>query len=728
MFMESFYKYLWVVPACPFITSGSIGLVSFVFPRVTRGIRHGCAIVSILSLTVAMYISFTLFQQQIVNHSTYEHSWSWILNDDISIRMGLLSDPLTSIMSILVTTVGILVMIYSDSYMYHDQGYVKFFVYLSLFAASMLGLVLSPNLLQIYFFWELVGMCSYLLIGFWFARPSAANACQKAFVTNRIGDFGLLLGILGIYWITGSFEIHGLCDRFNELTLNSSVNYSFANICALLLFLGPVAKSAQFPLHVWLCDAMEGPTPISALIHAATMVAAGIFLVARIFKLFEYLPLSMSVISWVGGITALLGATVALVQKDLKKGLAYSTMSQLGYMMLALGIGAYQSALFHLITHAYSKALLFLGSGSVIHSMERFVGYSPTKNQDMLLMGGLRRYMPITGTTFLLGTLSLCGIPPLACFWSKDQIIAKSWLCSSFFGCIASFTAVLTGFYMFRIYLLTFEGDFRVNWMVVDQNPLSLVTNNIIWGNSELENPINKKNKVSLFLRKERIDLKENFIKESKEKTSSNSKISCSYASIYPKESGSLIILPLVILSIPTLLIGLIGIPFSAKTNLDFLSEWLTPLRYISYYEQNSESFLQFLVEATGSVSLSLVGILISYIIYGPMLFFRRKDFYQIFKEWLNPVNLFIQDWSRNQGYFDYYYDIFFIRGIRSVSKLISMFDEWVIDGMINGIGISSFLGGEGARYGEGGRVSSYLFGLMIGTVVLLIVFISLVS
>nr|YP_009560168.1 NADH-plastoquinone oxidoreductase subunit 5 [Vandenboschia speciosa]AZZ71293.1 NADH-plastoquinone oxidoreductase subunit 5 [Vandenboschia speciosa] len=709
--MESLYTYAWIVPACPFVTSGLIGLVSFIFPKVTKDLRRVCAMFSILALAVAMYISFNLFKQQIVNHSTYEHSWSWILNDDISIKMGFVSDPLTSIMSILVTTVGILVMIYSDSYMYHDQGYVRFFVYLNLFAASMLGLVVSPNLIQIYIFWELVGMCSYLLIGFWFARPSAANACQKAFVTNRIGDFGLLLGILGTYWITGSFEIRESCDRFNELTSNNSVNYSFANICALLLFLGPVAKSAQFPLHVWLSDAMEGPTPISALIHAATMVAAGIFFVARIFKLFEDLPLSMNIISWIGGITALLGATLALAQKDLKKGLAFSTMSQLGYMILALGIGAYESALFHLITHAYSKALLFLGSGSVIHSMERFVGYSPNKNQNMLLMGGLRRYMPITGTTFLLGTLSLCGIPPLACFWSKDQIIVKSWIYSSSFGCIASSTAVLTGFYMFRMYLLTFEGEFRANRS--DRNTLSLVNNNIIWGNTQMTE---EKSNLSSSLWNELIDSNKKPIKGYKEKNSFTSKASYSSESIYPKESNSLMILPLMILSIPTLLSGLIGIHFyQTETGLDLLSEWLIPLRGISQYEENPDNLIQVLIDSLGSVSLSVVGISISYIIYGPI-----KNPY-ISKRWLDSFLFFLRDWSENRGYIDYYYDRFFIRGIRSVSKLISIFDKWVIDGMINGIGISSFLGGESARYGEGGRVSSYLFGLMIGIVPLLI-------
>ncbi|KAG6540521.1 hypothetical protein Mapa_018205 [Marchantia paleacea] len=353
-------------------------------------------------LNIAMLLSFHFFWQQITGSPIHRYLWSWVLYKNFVLEIGYLLDPLTSIMLVLVTTVAVMVMIYSDSYMFYDEGYIKFFCYLSLFTASMLGLVLSPNLIQVYIFWELVGMCSYLLIGFWFTRPSAANACQKAFVTNRIGDFGLLLGILGFYWITGSFDFQQLSKRFFELLSYNQINLVFATLCALFLFLGPVAKSAQFPLHIWLPDAMEGPTPISALIHAATMVAAGIFLIARMFPLFQMLPFVMSIISWTGAITALLGATIALAQKDLKKGLAYSTMSQLGYMMLALGIGSYKAGLFHLITHAYSKALLFLGSGSVIHSMEPIVGYHPNKSQNMIFMGGLRQYMPITATFFCL--------------------------------------------------------------------------------------------------------------------------------------------------------------------------------------------------------------------------------------------------------------------------------------------------------------------------------------
>jgi NAD(P)H-quinone oxidoreductase subunit 5 len=287
--------------------------------------------------------------------------------------------------------------------------------------------VLSSNLLQVYIFWELVGMCSYLLIGFWYDRPSAAAACQKAFITNRVGDFGLLLGILGLYWTTGSFDFSIMGLRLSELVNSGALPGGLAALFGILVFLGPVAKSAQFPLHVWLPDAMEGPTPISALIHAATMVAAGVFLIARMYPVFEQIPVVMGVIAWTGAITALLGAAIALTQNDLKKGLAYSTMSQLGYMVMAMGIGGYSAGLFHLLTHACFKAMLFLCSGSVIHGMETVVGHDPLLAQDMRLMGGLRKYMPVTATTFLIGTLAICGIPPFAGFWSKDDILSLAF-------------------------------------------------------------------------------------------------------------------------------------------------------------------------------------------------------------------------------------------------------------------------------------------------------------
>nr|YP_010628894.1 NADH dehydrogenase subunit 5 [Begonia fissistyla]WBN95813.1 NADH dehydrogenase subunit 5 [Begonia fissistyla] len=394
--MEYTYQYSWIIPfiSLPVLMLLAGGLL--LFPTSTKKLRRIWSFIGVFFLSIVMLFSFYLFIQQISNSYIYQYVWSWTINNDFSLEFGYLIDPLTSIMSLLITTVGVLVLIYSDNYMSHDQGYLRFCAYMIFFNTSMLGLVTSSNLVQIYIFWELVGMCSYLLIGFWFTRPIASNACQKAFVTNRVGDFGLLLGILGLYWTTGSFEFRDLFKIFNNLISNNEVHFLFVSLCAVLLFSGAVAKSAQFPLHVWLPDAMEGPTPISALIHAATMVAAGIFLVARFIPLFIVIPYIMNIIAFIGIITVLFGATLALAQKDIKRSLAYSTMSQLGYMMLALGIGSYRAALFHLITHAYSKALLFLGSGSIIHSMELVVGYSPDKSQNMVLMGGLTKHVPIT--------------------------------------------------------------------------------------------------------------------------------------------------------------------------------------------------------------------------------------------------------------------------------------------------------------------------------------------
>lgn len=716
--MEFIYQFVWIVPFLPFVASILIGLNLFFFPKPTKSLRHIWAIFSILLLSIAMIFSFNILWQQVNNNTIYRYLWSWIFDKQIHFKIGVLIDPLTSIMLVLITTVGVLVMIYSDSYMSHDQGYVRFFAYLSLFTASMLGLVLSPNLIQIYIFWELVGMCSYLLIGFWFTRPSAANACQKAFITNRIGDFGLLLGILGFYWMTGSFEFETLFQRFNELLVSDKINFYFANLCALLLFLGPIAKSAQFPLHVWLPDAMEGPTPISALIHAATMVAAGIFLIARLFPLFQALPYIMNIISWIGAITALLGATIALAQKDLKKGLAYSTMSQLGYMMLALGIGSYQAGLFHLITHAYSKALLFLGSGSVIHSMESIVGYSPNKCQNMAFMGGLRKYMPITGTTFLLGTFSLCGIPPFACFWSKDEIITDSWLYFSGFGFISWITAGLTAFYMFRIYFLTFEGHLRAN-----SDKVFFIYPVSIWGNL-------KSNNLKLeFISKKKIFVlnKSDFnVNKNNNKNENFFFFSDATKAIFPKESDNKMLFPLLVLTLPTLFIGFLGAPFpDGQIGSDLLSHWLYPM-FKNPNEIITGNWFEFGLNSISSLSIVFSGIFVAFILYGPVSFFSQnfeKNFELSLEKNLNPFFSFIYNWSYFRGYIDGYYEIIFVKGMRSLSQFILLFDEWIIDGIINGFGMLTSFGGEGTKYLEGGRISSYLFGLIFGMILLFLLF-----
>nr|YP_009771708.1 NADH-plastoquinone oxidoreductase subunit 5 [Zollernia splendens]QIT02493.1 NADH-plastoquinone oxidoreductase subunit 5 [Zollernia splendens]QVX30208.1 NADH-plastoquinone oxidoreductase subunit 5 [Zollernia ilicifolia] len=749
--MEYTHQSSWIIPFIPLPVPMLIGVGLLLFPTATKNLRRMWAFPSILLLTIVMIFSVDLSIHQINNSSIYQYVWSWTINNDLSLEFGYLIDSLTSIMSILITTVGILVLIYSDNYMSHDQGYLRFFAYMSFFNTSMLGLVTSSNLIQIYLFWELVGMCSYLLIGFWFTRPIAANACQKAFVTNRVGDFGLLLGILGLYWITGSLEFRDLFQIFNNLIYNNEVNLFFVTLCALLLFCGSVAKSAQFPLHVWLPDAMEGPTPISALIHAATMVAAGIFLVARLLPLFIVIPSIMNGIALIGIITVVLGATLALAQKDIKRNLAYSTMSQLGYMMLALGMGSYRAALFHLITHAYSKALLFLGSGSIIHSMEAIVGYSPDKSQNMVLMGGLTKHAPITKTAFLMGTLSLCGIPPFACFWSKDEILNDSWLYSPIFAIIACSTAGLTAFYMFRIYLLVFEGYLNVHFQNFNGKKNSSFYSISLWG---------KEGKKIL---KKRIHLLALLTMNNNERTSFFRKktyphrinrnvksitrlfIDITYfgtkktACFYPHESDNTMLFSMLVLVLFTLFVGSIGISFSQEgIDLDILSKLLIPsIDLLHQNSSNSVDWYEFLTNATFSVSLAFFGIFIAYFFYKPVYSALQN---------LNLLNLFeknvpkkivadkiinvIYDWSYNRGYIDAFYGMSLIAGVRKLAKLNSFFDRKVIDGIPNGVGITSFFMGEAIKYVGGGRISSYilffLFFLLIFLVICYFFFIKL--
>nr|YP_009567768.1 NADH dehydrogenase subunit 5 [Nyssa yunnanensis]YP_009698327.1 NdhF [Nyssa ogeche]AUF33956.1 NdhF [Nyssa sinensis]QBB87256.1 NADH dehydrogenase subunit 5 [Nyssa yunnanensis]QEJ85351.1 NdhF [Nyssa ogeche] len=726
--MEHTYQYAWIIPFVPLPVPMLIGVGLLLFPTATKKLRRVWAFHSVLLLSIVMIFSIDLSIQQINSSSIYQYVWSWVINNDFSLELGYLIDPLTSIMSILITTVGIMVLIYSDNYMSHDQGYLRFFAYMSFFSTSMLGLVTSSNLIQIYIFWELVGMCSYLLIGFWFTRPIAANACQKAFVTNRVGDFGLLLGILGFYWITGSFEFRDLFEIFNNLISKNEVNLFFVTLCAVLLFAGAVAKSAQFPLHVWLPDAMEGPTPISALIHAATMVAAGIFLVARLLPLFIVIPYIMNLISLIGIITVLLGATLALAQKDIKRSLAYSTMSQLGYMMLALGMGSYRTALFHLITHAYSKALLFLGSGSVIHSMETIVGYSPNKSQNMVLMGGLTKHVPITKTAFLVGTLSLCGIPPLACFWSKDEILNDSWLYSPIFAIIACSTAGLTAFYMFRIYLLTFEGHLNVHLQSYSGKKNTSFYSISLWGKGGLKTINNKfrlltlltmnTNESASFFSKKAYRVDEN-IKNMTRPFITITNFFNKNTYLYPYESDNTMLFPLLVLVLFTLFVGCIGIPFNQEgMDLDILSKWLSPsINLLHQNSNNSMDWYEFVKDAIFSVSIAYFGISIASFLYKPV--YSSLQNFDLINSLVKTgpkrilrdkiINV-IYDWSYNRGYIDAFYGTSLTGGIRGLAELTHFFDRRVIDGITNGVGVMSFFVGEGIKYVGGGRISSYLF------------------
>jgi NADH-quinone oxidoreductase subunit L len=375
-------------------------------------------------------------------------SSEWLRIAELEVRVGLNIDGLAALMMVVVTGVSFLVQVYSQGYMAGDGGYYRYFAYMSLFTASMLGLVMFDSLLVVYVFWEMVGLSSYLLIGFWFDRPAAAAAAKKAFLVTRLGDLGFLLAIILIFVQAGTFDI----DQIEELALAGALSSSVLTFFALGVFAGAAGKSAQVPFQVWLPDAMEGPTPVSALVHSATMVAAGVYLVARMFPIFHESTDALAVVGAIGGITAIAAALLGLVMTDIKRVLAYSTISQLGYMMLALGIGAYVAAIFHLFTHAFFKSLLFLGSGSVNHATNTF---------DMRLMGGLRNSMPVTFWTFLIGALSLSGFFPLAGFWSKDEILSDAWAHEKYLFVIGLITAGLTALYMFRAIILAFGGEYR---------------------------------------------------------------------------------------------------------------------------------------------------------------------------------------------------------------------------------------------------------------------------
>jgi len=433
---------LWAILCAPLIAWVLIVVQGRKYPAIAGYL----AIAGIGAACILSYV--TLFNVMDADGGIATHTHEWFRAGPLLVDLGVRVDGLTAVMLVVVTSVSLLVQVYSTGYMDGDHGEGRYFAHMCLFTFSMLGLVLADNLFQIFVFWELVGLCSYLLIGFWFHKPSAAAAAKKAFITTRIGDLGFLAALLLIFRETGDFNVAVI----QEWAKNPATDGTLVTLFALGLFAGAAGKSAQFPLHTWLPDAMEGPTPVSALIHAATMVAAGVYLVARFFPVFEATSDAREVVAWIGAVTALLAATIALVQTDFKRVLAYSTISQLGYMMMALGTLGYVAAIFHLFTHAFFKALLFLGSGSVNHGTNTF---------DMRKMGGLKKYMPITYWTFLIGSLSLAGIFPLAGFWSKDEILLDAWRDNRGLWAMGLAVAFMTAFYMFRAIFLTFFGEYK---------------------------------------------------------------------------------------------------------------------------------------------------------------------------------------------------------------------------------------------------------------------------
>ena len=464
----NFFESIWLIPILPAFGALINGFFGKVFSRWIINLV-ACGVVGIAFL-LSLGAFFQLVNQPVDNRIFETNLFTWISAGKGELSSGLVSpftvewgyqlDPLSAVMILVVTGIGFLIHLYSIGYMSHEEGYYRFFTYLNLFMFAMLTLVLANNFVLMFVGWEGVGLCSYLLIGFYFHKKSAGDAGKKAFLVNRIGDFGFMLGIFLIFTTFGSFDftqIFGSINEHVETGTFQSGDLVFTMIC-ILLFIGAVGKSAQVPLYVWLPDAMEGPTPVSALIHAATMVTAGVYMVARCNVLFILSPTAMLVVAVIGGFTALYAASIGLVQNDIKRVLAYSTVSQLGYMFLACGVGAFGSAVFHLMTHAFFKALLFLGAGSVIHAV--------SDEQDMRKMGGLKRKIPITFWTMMVGTIAIAGFPPFAGFFSKDEILWKA--ISSPYGhfllwLVGIIAAGLTAFYMFRMMFLTFYGNSRMS-------------------------------------------------------------------------------------------------------------------------------------------------------------------------------------------------------------------------------------------------------------------------
>jgi NADH-quinone oxidoreductase subunit L len=573
--------------------------------------------------------------------------WQWIPAGKFVVEAGFHVDALTACLLIVVTTIGMLVHIYSIGYMSHDPGTWRFFAYLNLFMFSMLLLVLADNFLVIFVAWELVGLSSYLLIGFWYRKRSAALASKKAFIVNRVGDVGFALGIMLIFVSLGTLNVQEVLARIGEL------DQPTITAIALLVFCGAAGKSAQFPLHVWLPDAMEGPTPVSALIHAATMVNAGVYLVARANPIFGHAQSAMVVVAAIGIFTAILAASIAFTQTDIKRVLAYSTLSQLGYMFAALGVGAWTAAIFHLMAHGFFKGLLFLDSGSVIHAVH--------EEQDMRRMGGLWRRIPITYWTMLIGSLAIAGIPPLAGFFSKDEILAEAFK-NGFLvvWAIGFVVAGMTAFYMFRLMGMTFWGPSHVA--------------------PEIEPLVH--------------------------------------------ESPPSMTVPLVILAIPTIFLGLVlGLPFGNSLIHTWLEPVFAETLAASGHPE--AAFSLFGIDGAlilASVGIATVGILVAWHFFGVELLGLRRaprpEQVTAIAE-ANAATRFLYRASLNKWWFDELNDLLFIRVGGRIATACWWFDRTIVDGTVNGLGALARGLGTGLRRVQTGRVQNYALGIAIGLIVM---------
>ncbi|MGZ6377972.1 MAG: NADH-quinone oxidoreductase subunit L [Candidatus Limnocylindrales bacterium] len=601
----------------------------------------------VFSWVIAMVVVFQALSGA-YGEGLHFNTYTWIPAGSFHIDFNLAVDNLTAVLLIVVTTVGMLVHVYSIGYMAHDPGRWRFFAYLNLFMFSMLLLVLADNFLLLFAAWELVGLCSYLLIGFWYRRTSAALASKKAFLVNRVGDLGFALGIMAIWMTVGTLNFPAVFQLLPAQLASGAIAPWMLTGIALLLLCGAVGKSAQFPLHVWLPDAMEGPTPVSALIHAATMVNAGVYFVARANPIFSLSGTAMVIVAAVGTFTALLAATIALTQNDIKRVLAYSTLSQLGYMFAALGVGAYVAAIFHLMAHGFFKGLLFLDSGSVIHGVH--------EEQDMNRMGGLWRKLPITHATMLVGALAIAGIPPLAGFFSKDEILGESfkngfmwvWL-------VGVAVAVLTAFYMFRLMGKTFYGPSHVDPKV---EPLV-------------------------------------------------------------HESPPIMTVPLILLAIPSALLGIVvGLPFGASVISSWLSPVFAQAE--ENLGHGAPSFELAGVDGVLiliSVSAAVLGLAVAVRLFGFHWPFTRREVapepsqVEGWTERLRPLYRA----SFHKWWFDELNDLIFVRFGGVIAAACWWFDRRVVDGTVNGIGQAVTGLGREVRLIQTGRVQNYALGIALG-------------
>lgn len=608
--------------------------------------------------------------------------FSWVPAGDLSVDVSFLADPLSITMALFITGVSALIHLYSLGYMHGDENFSKFFLYLNLFVFSMLMLVLGDNLLLTFLGWEGVGVCSYFLISFWFADEANASAGKKAFVTNRVGDFGFMVAIFLTF---GAFGTLSYTDIFADTSVVTSTT---ASAIVLLLMLGAAGKSAQFPLYVWLPDAMAGPTPVSALIHAATMVTAGVYLLVRVNPLLAVADgWVLDILAWVGLATALIAATAAIAQRDIKKVLAYSTISQLGFMFVAVGVGSYTAAIFHMITHAFFKALLFLGSGSVIHAMDN--------EQDMSRYGGLARFLPVTAITFGIGWLAIAGVPPFSGFWSKDEILAGAWNSNKLLWALLLFAAMLTAFYMSRAVFMTFFGERRWGSRAEAEGSEGAVV-----GEAD-ENAAAGLEKASTA----EIAAASMTSEEPAEAVAAHESHHKA-----PHESPPTMLLPLVLLAALATVAGFINLPFVKATH--FLEKWLEP----SFY--HNEATLGFAggtkwVLAAVAIVAGLVGIWIA------VQFYLKKT---------APAKAVEPDiFARAWRYDETITKVAGGPGRRAFNE-VARFDRRVVDGAVNGVGSLVQAGANWLRQSQTGKVRSYALGIAVGAVILLAYFIARAS